>query len=60
MFTIDMDEGVTRNVSHTGTAIDLDQVTFILRDCRITFRITSITATIDVTADGDLGKDIEH
>ena len=55
MFCVNMNKGITIDVSHTGTAIDIVQVSFIDRDSGITFRITSITTTIDVTANGNLG-----
>ena len=60
MFCIDMNEGITIDVSHTGTAIDIVQVSFIDRDLRIATCYALITTTIDITADGDLGKYIEH
>ena len=50
MFTIDMHEGSAAHVGHTGTAIDLVQVTRPYGDARANRHVTLITATIDVTA----------
>ena len=55
MFAIDIHESTTSHVGHTGTSEDIVQVASIYGDFRTSLRITSITATIDATANGDLG-----
>ena len=55
MFTIDMDESITLHIRHTGTTIDRTDITATNGNLRTAFRIASITATIDATANGDLG-----
>ena len=54
MFTVDMDERMTLDISFTGTAIDLVQFTCIYGDLGTAISISGITAAIDVTGNGDL------
>ena len=61
MLTVDIDESRTFNISLTGTAIDLAlDFTGTDDNLRLSFRGTGIATTIDITADGDLRKNIEH
>ena len=75
ILTVDMYEGVATHVSHTGTAKHLTlrgfkgalgivlygtDVTRQHGDFRAAVHITLVTATIYVTTNLDLPKDIEH
>ena len=55
MLTVDMQEGTSSDVCLTGTAIDVSQVAGIDVDSRLAARIAFITATVDVTANDNLG-----
>ena len=54
MFTIDMDEGRTTHIGHTGTGEDGMQITFIHSNLRAATRITGITTAIDAAANDNL------
>ena len=55
MRTVDVDKGPTAHISHTGTTIDLVQVTGMDGHGGIAADITLVAAAIDVAANSDLG-----
>ena len=60
MFTVDIDKSRTIDLCHSGTTEDSIDVASMHGDFGTAARITGITSTIDVTANGNLRKDIEH
>ena len=55
MFTVNIDKGIAFHISHTGATIDSIDITSMHSDFRTSLRRTSITTTIHVTANGNLG-----
>ena len=49
MLTVDIDEGITAHIGHTGTAIDIMQVASLDGDAGVTLHLTLVAAAIDVT-----------
>ena len=59
IFTIDIHEGSTTHIRHTGATKYSVQVAFSYRDRGITTRVSCITAAIDMSGNDNLSIDIE-
>ena len=54
MLTVDVDEGTSADIGHTGTAVDPLYITSMYCDCGFSLDITFVAATIHATTNGDL------